>query len=71
MNPICTECGIIMSCRKNGYVIGFMSGRRYDSDLFGCKECGGEVAIPANEPHPDTPMNGVPVYPNVMMREDQ
>jgi len=68
--PICTACGREMKCVKNGYIIGYELGRRYDSDRFECDECGASVALLAAEPHPE-PMDGrKPVEPDCMVKED-
>lgn len=71
MNPVCAKCGVFMRCKKNGYVVGFHLGRRYDSDLYECLECDNEVAILAAVAHPDTPANGIPATPDLRMRKDQ
>ena len=61
-----------MRCKKNGHIVGFKAGRRYDSDMFECSECGGAVALLAAEPHQEPlPLNAVPVVPHTMMRDDQ
>lgn len=71
MPPVCTDCGVFMRCAKNGYVVGFQTGRRYDSDQYQCPECGVRVAILAQAPHKEPPANGEPIKADCMMREDQ
>jgi hypothetical protein len=72
LQPVCTECGIFMRCKQNGHVVGFQSGRRYDSDQYECAECGAKVALLADAHHPEpTPLNAVGVTPDTTMREDQ
>jgi len=68
--PICTKCGREMRCKKNGYIIGFRLGRRFDSDRFECEYCGASVAILAQAPHPEPPPNGHRVKADCIVRED-
>ena len=70
--PICPAHGVFMHCKQNGHVVGFKCGRRYDSDLFACPECGARVALLAPEHHPEPlPLNAEPVRADTMMRGDQ
>jgi hypothetical protein len=68
--PVCTKCGVEMKCEKNGYVIGYESGRRYDSDRYECHKCGNSVAITAPEHHTEPSANGIPAKADCMITED-
>jgi hypothetical protein len=69
--PVCEACKTELSCKRNGHIVDYASGRRYSSDLYQCLHCEYTVAILSDEPHPDMPLNGVRVKPDLLMREDQ
>ena len=69
MRPVCTNCQVFMKCAKNGYVVGFKLGRRYDSDRFECQECGASIALLAQTFHKEPPHNGKPVTADIIVKE--
>ena len=74
--PVCPKCCVWMRCKKNGHAVGTATGRRWDSDLFECPECGSQVALLASMhwsmhwPEP-APLNAVRSDPDTMLRDDQ
>ena len=44
-NPICVQCGRVMDCAKNSFVIAYPGGRAafLDGDRFECKHCGTSI----------------------------
>jgi hypothetical protein len=69
--PVCGECKTELSCKKNGFIVDYASGRRYSSDLYECLHCEYTVAILSDEPHPSGYLNARVSKPDLLMREDQ
>ena len=68
---VCSRCKVHMRCKKNGIVVGYVSSKRFEADLWECPECENEIAITAREALPFKPLNGKEVEADIVMREDQ
>ena len=43
--PVCTRCGVFMTCYKTGQEVHNVCGISWSGDTFECKACGARVTV--------------------------